>query len=732
MKKLILMAMIAFSGKAAMAQVNMGETWALSKVGGTSVKLDSISSAYNSCGCYVLDTMFSLKNTGTVAKPVYVASYGAWTNKTTASVAGWTILKNAITLKTNSCYYLPGVVHLDSGIIMNVPAGTKFYGSKLTPSAFVVLPKAQIKVNGIASNPVIMTSAVKPADRNRGDWGGLVIAGRAPIAGSADGTFGQNSGTLTFMEGLKDLPSRTKKGGRIYLVGKCNNTVTNAIADQDNSGSISYLQVNYGGFNVGAAGSGNELNGITLYGVGNKTIMKNIQVTEANDDGIEFFGGSVNVSNVLIINSLDDDLDIDCGYQGVIQNVVVMRLDSNARDVSISKLVEASQKNKDHVRRTTGIISNMTAFGPRSFYGKSFTFPTKFQYYDNGYRKGLGKKKNGLDSFMLNWNGTADSVRPGVNGWRDTTITGANAVDFFRGVELNTNTNISVYNSIIHGYDQAFNFVDKETANNIDSGLVIAYNTINNCNEVISLLNKKAAVNDAAAFSSSNAFPRNSVTNWLKYDQKFNNILSSDAIKAQGYDITFARNTIPSLTSFIFYGLFGKEYPSTNKALQTLGTSWGNINVAGSTVVKTSGFDNRLDSMLALKLATRIDNRGVKAFFTVGGFSINPTDDYCFSSLVRPLDTDNGTSLNNVKPVFYVENPTSFGIINIGFDNVNADKMNVNVYDLSGKKVASKKMNLDNTSGNVEMDATNLTNGVYIVETNCGGVTSSSKVVLNK
>lgn len=701
MKKLILFAMLAFTGKAATAQVNMGEEWAFSKVGGTTVKLDSISNGYNSCKCYVLDTMFSLWNTGTAAKPVNIASWG--TNglsgtsaaKKTTSTAGWTIAKNVITL-TKPCYYLPGVVHFDSGIVLNVPAGTKFYGSKLTASALVVLPRATINVKGTAASPVVMTSAVAASSRNRGDWGGFVIAGRAPIAGDAGGTAAMRGGNLSWMEGLKDLSSKTKKGGNIYLVGGSN--------EADNSGAIAYLQVNYGGFNVGAAGSGNELNGITLYGVGNKTVMKNIQVTEANDDGIEFFGGSVNVSNILLINTLDDDLDIDCGYQGTIQNVVVMRLDSNSRDVSGSKLVEASAKNQNHPRMTKATISNMTAFGPRSFAGKTYTFGKTIKY-----------------------------LEPRTNTWRDTTPTGSGQVDFFRGVEMNTNTNISVYNSIFHGYDQAINIADVATANNIDSGLVFAYNTINNCTEAISTVSKKTAASftTGTAFYSGNTFPRNSATNWLKYDQQFNNILTSDAIKAQGYDITFTQNTVPALASIAFYTKFGTDFPATNKALQTLGTSWSPVSTTKSYPIN-SNYANKLDSLVVLKYAVRIDNRGVKNFWTAGGYELDPTTDYCAGQFVRPLDSDNGTTMGAVKAEIFVENPTSFGVINIGFNKVSADNMTVNVYDLSGKKVASQKLNLDNTSGNVSMDATNLTNGVYVVETTCGGLTSSSKVILNK
>ncbi len=689
MKKLILMAMIAFSAKASMAQT--GEALAFTKVGNLKVRLDSISGDYNTCGCFVLDTMFSVenKNTGTVSKPKYVATagWGAWGAKTTTSVAGWEVVGKIINLRANSCYYLPGIVHLDSGITMNVPAGTKFYGSNLSPSAFVVLPKAMLNVKGTAALPVIMTSALEPSKRNRGDWGGLVIAGRAPIAGFASGTTA--TGNLSPMEGLKDLPSNDKKGKNIYLAGGTD--------ELSNSGSIQFLQVNYAGFNVGAGGSGNELNGISLYGVGNKTIMKNIQITEANDDAIEFFGGSVNVSNLLIINTLDDDIDMDNGYKGVVQNVVVMRLDTAAHDISGSKLVEASCRNVNHPRQTNGIITNMTAFGPRSFLGKNFSYSKDSFAVYNYVTKTWGKVK-------------------------------AAGRNYYRGVEINTGAKIQVLNSIIHGYDQALNIVDATTASRIDSaynGLMFAYNTINNCTNPISTLSNltSATLN---AFGSTTKLERSSALNWLKYDQQFNNILASDAIQAQGYNITFTKNATPALSSIAFYSLYGKDYPATNKALQTLGTSWS-PRVNGKCVTL-------LDSHVVLKNAVRIDNRGAKAFWTAGGFDIDPTGDYCSGSgaFVRPLDSDNGATLETVKPEFHVENPTSSDVINIGFDNVKTDKMTVNVYDLSGKKVASKKMNLDNTSGNVEMDATNLTNGVYIVETNCGGVVSSSKVILNK
>ena len=714
--------MLAFGGKAAMAQT--GEALAFSKVG-DSIALNSISSSYATCNCIVLDTMFSLvtKNTGTVSRPVYTTAvgYGAWGSKSQASKAGWTISKNVITL-TKSCYYLPGIVHFDSGVVLNIPAGTKFYGSKLSASAFVVLPKAVINVKGTAAKPVVMTSAA--ASRHRADWGGLVIAGRAPVAGDAGGTSTMRTGTMTWMEGLKDLPSASKKGGNIYLVG--------GKTEDDNSGSIAYLQVNYGGFNVGAAGSGNELNGISLYAVGSKTIMKNIQVTEAGDDAIEFFGGSVSLSNVLLINTLDDDLDIDLGYQGTIQNVVVMRLDSNSRDISGSKLVESSNKNQNHPRRTIATISNMTAFGPRSFAGKTYTFGKKVTYYDFGFAtatvsgvKKVIKTYDGKDSFS------------GTRTWRDTTPPSGtkNATDYFRGVEINTNSNISVYNSIIHGYDQGVNFVDSQSMDNIDSGIVFAYNSINNCTETITSstgTKASAAINKriGKGFNSANSFPRNSSTNWLKYDQQYNNVLASDAIKAQGYDITFQNQQLPAFSSIAFYSKFGTDYPATNKALQTLGTSWSPVIAKG--YANGASYANRLDSLVVSKWALRIDNRGVKNFMTAGGFDLDPTADYCASQFVRPMDSDNGSASNSAKAVIYVENPTSFGVINVGFDNVNADKMTVNVYDLSGKKVASKKMNLVSTSGNVEIDAANLTNGVYVVETNCGGVTSTSKVILNK
>ena len=691
MKKIFLIALTVFGMKAAMAQ----ESVALGKIG-KSVVLTTIKNDYNACGCYVLDTTFHLQpdtvwtspakttiksitlkaaNGGTTRRmqgasatrggAVKSGSSVVGRNGNVVSTDGWEFKGAAVTLKSSACYYLPGLVKIDSGITFNVPAGTKFYGSKLTNSAFVELPGATVNVNGTAAAPVIFTSAMAPLSRARGDWGGVVIMGRAPLAGNAKGTV---RGNYTYIEG-PDWRADHMAGGSI---------------EGDNSGKWTYFAINYGGINFGSSGSGNELNGLSLYGVGNKTTIANVQVYQANDDAIEFFGGSVNVNNALLVNTLDDDLDIDCGYKGTISNVVVFRLDSNSRDVSGSKLIECSSVVKNHPRHTAPVITNLTAFGPRSNpgFGKNYVF---------------GKTVNGTSN---------------------------DALGYFRGAEANTNSSLRIYNAIIHGYDQVLNVADSWTANNLinDSfgGIHVEFSSVNN---VKSLVTETAGnANKAGTFTSAfrGSYPFNSGDNWFKYNQQYNMVLPTDAIKNQGYNLTFSVAGFPSLTDMAkFYTTYGTDYSVVTKALQTLGTSWG--------------LADSLDARLTRKSLglTRIENRGHKSFWSTMWVDLDPQDDYC-PSAIAPSDvtvTGNMDKVANVVADFEynITNP-AVDAISVTVDNSEKSKVQVTVFDLSGKKVVSQTSRSENFSLNSE----SLVNGIYVVTVEKNGVVKSEKVIVNK
>ncbi len=183
-------------------------------------------------------------------------------------------------------YLLKGSLLVEEGATLTIPAGTVIKAQKGFGSYILVLQGGKINVNGTAEKPVTMTSAA--ATPAAGDWGGLIINGKAPLAGGSQGT--------------TEIASAYRYGG--------------ATAN-DNSGSITYLKLEY----TGAKSSADvEHNGLTLNGVGSGTTIENIYVPYGTDDGIEFFGGSVSVKNLLVVNSDDDMFDMTQGWNGTLEN----------------------------------------------------------------------------------------------------------------------------------------------------------------------------------------------------------------------------------------------------------------------------------------------------------------------------------------------------------------------------------------------------------------------------
>lgn len=168
-------------------------------------------------------------------------------------------------------YILDGPLIVEDGGVLNIAAGTVIKANKGFSNYILVLQGGKINVNGTAENPVRMTA--NAATATSGYWGGLIINGKAPLAGGSTGSTEVNS-AYTY-------------GGTVAA---------------DNSGTIKYLIIEY----PGARSSADvEHNGLTLNGVGSGTVIENIYVLESADDAIEFFGGSVNVKNFLAVNPAD-------------------------------------------------------------------------------------------------------------------------------------------------------------------------------------------------------------------------------------------------------------------------------------------------------------------------------------------------------------------------------------------------------------------------------------------
>jgi hypothetical protein len=232
---------------------------------------------------------------------------------------------NEVTLDETVVYELTGAYVVLDGGSLTIPAGTVIRATGGTSAYIAVAQGGQIFVNGNSSNPVVMTSASEsPAP---GDWGGVVICGKAPT----------NRGTSVTSE-VADL---------IY-----GGTETN-----DNSGSIRYLRVEY----TGATFSNDkEFNGVSLFGVGAGTTFEYVQSYNGGDDGIEFFGGTVSGDYLVSIGSGDDSIDFADGWNGTGSKWYI----SGGAKAGI----EGSNNgdNGNATPTTTAVLSDITVVGPVS------------------------------------------------------------------------------------------------------------------------------------------------------------------------------------------------------------------------------------------------------------------------------------------------------------------------------------------------------------------------------
>lgn len=190
--------------------------------------------------------------------------------------------------------------------ILRIEPGVRIFGS--TAEYIVVTRGSQIYAEGSASNPIVMTSrqAIEGQTQARGQWGGLVVLGRAPNAVCPAGATPPSNSCEAFVEGIT---------GQLY-----GGTTT-----ADNSGVLRYVSLRNSGFVVG---NGNELNGMTFAGVGNGTTAEFLHVNNSADDGIEIFGGTLNLRRLVLTNNNDDSLDTDTGWNGGAQYVLIVQGDT--------------------------------------------------------------------------------------------------------------------------------------------------------------------------------------------------------------------------------------------------------------------------------------------------------------------------------------------------------------------------------------------------------------------
>ena len=202
-------------------------------------------------------------------------------------------INTTTTLTSDKVWTLKGYVYVTDGAKLIIQPGTTIVSDVAEKGALCIERGSQIIAEGTQSKPIVFTSGRPEGQRTPGDWGGIVILGRAKTNRSSEPTI---------------------EGGIGRPYGGTN--------DSDNSGVLRFVRIEYAGI---AALPNSEINALTLGGVGNGTILENIQTIYANDDAFEFFGGTVNGKNLYAFATADDDFDFDFGYTGMITNGVAKR-----------------------------------------------------------------------------------------------------------------------------------------------------------------------------------------------------------------------------------------------------------------------------------------------------------------------------------------------------------------------------------------------------------------------
>jgi hypothetical protein len=282
-------------------------------------------------------------------KEIIIVGGGGGTVGTTITLQG-RINADTVLRKQNT-YILKGLVYMVGNHTMTIEPGTVIKGSfsGADVAALVITRGSKINAAGTPTEPIIFTSAAP--NPQSGDWGGIVLCGRASVNTAFAGTGG---------------------GPGIYEVeGGINNGNSDGLAgggatpdDNDNSGVLQYVRIEYAGY---AFQPDKEINSLTMAAVGRGTTIDHMQVTYAKDDAYEWFGGTVNCKYLISFKTQDDDFDTDNGFSGKVQFGLVIR-DSLLADISTSEAFESDNNASGGTvtPKTSAIFSNITAIGPKA------------------------------------------------------------------------------------------------------------------------------------------------------------------------------------------------------------------------------------------------------------------------------------------------------------------------------------------------------------------------------
>jgi hypothetical protein len=301
-------------------------------------------------------------------------------------------------------WILKGYVYVTDGATITFEAGCVVQSDVTEKGALIIERGAKLIASGTATNPIVFTSGKAVGSRAPGDWGGIILLGKAPTNRPLD-------------------PAPTIEGGVGRQYGGTD--------PLDESGILRYVRIEYAGI---AAEPGSEINGLTCGGVGSGTILENIQVSFGNDDAYEFFGGTVNAKNLVAFATADDDFDFDFGYTGKIQFAVSCRKPDfvDAGDAGNGIECDNDAAGSTAAPFTRPQLSNFTIIGPNNATGTA----ANHNYSNRWRRRTQFILRNSIlmghpdAGFSMESDGTGQAYKDGLSEFKNNLVH-ANANPYF-------------------------------------------------------------------------------------------------------------------------------------------------------------------------------------------------------------------------------------------------------------------------------------------------------------
>ncbi|MBP1650620.1 MAG: hypothetical protein H6Q26_777 [Bacteroidetes bacterium] len=376
---------------------------------------------------------------------------------------------DSIHLTSSVAWHLSGLVYVDSADVLIIDAGTTIRGDLSTSSSvpgggLVITRGAKLLAQGTAASPIVFTSAATTPVS--GDWSGIVLLGNAPT---------NHSGRVQ-VEGIPtNPPADATYGG------------TTGTSCSDNSGILTYVRIEYAGYELS---TDNEINGLTLAGVGSGTTINHVEVYKSKDDAFEFFGGCVSPSSLIAVDALDDMFDFDNGFSGTI-NYALGLSDTTRADKSQSNGIESDNNSTGDSTAspvTLPVVNHMTIVG---------VTPTRASI-TNGQPSGTGSYGRAAHLRRSSRFNIQNSVFLGFNkGFSLDGTAGNTPCAYFRGLSALTN-------NIVHAYVTPFGTEGTSPCSvSLTSGNVAITNS-SNANAAIQLV---APFSRPATASAANWFP---------------------------------------------------------------------------------------------------------------------------------------------------------------------------------------------------------------------------------